>query len=270
MNPLRSGIMPGSGGVGISFAVDGPDGAPWLVLSNSLATDRRMWEPQVEAFCRSRRVLRYDARGHGSSEAVPGPYTFDQLTGDILALCDGLGIETMEFVGLSLGGMTGLALAMRAPDRVNKLVCCDARAYAPEPYRAMWDDNIARMRQAGVASLVEPTIGRWFTAEFSGALENADTVQLARTMIGNTSPQGYEGAARLLQSLDLRAGLESLESETLYIAGEADLAAPLDVMQEMASMTPNAKFTAIADAAHLSNLEQPAAFILAVREFLLF
>lgn len=268
MSAVTSGILPGADGVGISYLVEGPEDAPWLILSNSLATDWRMWEPQIDVLRASRRVLRYDTRGHGQSEAGQAPYSFDQLTGDVLALCDGLSIERADFLGLSFGGMTGLALAMRAPERVGRLVCCDARASAPEPYKAMWDGNIARLHEVGMAGLVEPTIGRWFTAPFIDASENSETLDVVRSMIRDTSPVGYEGVARLLQSLDLQSGLGALRPETLFVTGEADMAAPVAVMQEMADRTPGASLTVLPNAAHLSNIEQPEAFSNAIKGFL--
>lgn len=255
-------------GVEIAYQVEGLEGAPWLILSNSLATDRRIWDPQMEALLKTRRVLRYDVRGHGQSAAGQSPYNFEQLTGDVLALFDALSIERADFMGISLGGMTGLALAMRAPERVGRLVCCDARADAPDPYKAIWDVNIARLNEVGIDKLVEPTLGRWFTAPFVDAAENTATLDVVRDMIRATSPVGYEGVARLLQSLDLLGGLPALTCDTLYITGEADMAAPAAVMQVMADQTPRAKLTVLSNAAHLSNMEQPEAFIDAIGGFL--
>lgn len=267
MSAVLKGSVSGVGGVKISYQVEGPENAPWLILSNSLATDRRMWDAQMDVFLASRRVLRYDTRGHGQSESVQGPYTFDQLTGDVLALYDALSIERADFLGLSLGGMTGLALAIRAPEKVGKLICCDARAQAPEPYKAMWDGNIARLHEVGIDGMVEPTIGRWFTAPYLEAPENAAVLDVVRSMIKGTSPAGYEGVARLLQTLDLQGQLASIKSETLYVTGEADMAAPVAAMQEMADLT-GVTLTVIPNAAHLSSIEQPEAFIDAVSAFL--
>ena len=268
MSAPKTGVLPGAGGTAIAYQIEGADGAPWLILSNSLATDRRVWGPQMASLAAARRVLRYDTRGHGQSEAGQAPYDFDQLTGDVLALCDALAIDRADFMGISLGGMTGLALALRAPERVGRLVCCDARASAPEPYKAMWDGNIERLHNVGIAGLVEPTLERWFTAPFLAAQENAATLDGVRAMIAATSAVGYEGTARLLQSLDLLERLEDLSCETLYVTGESDLAAPVAVMQEMADRTPVASLTVLPQAAHLSNIEQPQAFTDAIRGFL--
>jgi len=268
MRTVATGSVSGVDGVKISYQVDGPEDAPWLILSNSLATDRRMWDQQIDVLCATRRVLRYDTRGHGQSGAGQAPYSFDQLTGDVLALCDELKIARADFMGLSLGGMTGLALAMRAPERMGRLVCCDARASAPEQYKTMWDGNIARLHEVGMEGLVEPTIARWFTPLFLAASGNAQTLDVVRSMIRDTAPTGYEGAARLLQTLDLQDGLATLQPDTLFVVGENDMAAPVAVMQDMADSTPGASLVVLAQASHLSNIEQPAAFLTAVKGFL--
>jgi 3-oxoadipate enol-lactonase len=262
------GVLQCDDGRTISYSVDGAADAPWLILSNSLATDRRVWDRQMDVLVNSYRVLRYDTRGHGLSAPGQAPYTLEELSGDVLQLCAALGINRADFMGISLGGMTGLALAMRAPDLVGRLVCCDARADAPEPYKAIWDTNIARLHEIGIARIVEPTLERWFTAAYLADAANASTLDVVRNMISTTSPAGYEGVARALQALDLKGGLASLSCPTLYIVGEYDMAAPAAVMREMADLTPNASLTVLANAAHLSNMEQPEAFNDAIRGFL--
>lgn len=268
MNMTPSGMVSGYGGAKVAYKVEGTEGAPWLVLSNSLATDWRVWDPQMEILRTKYRILRYDTRGHGQSEAGQAPYGFDQLTDDVLALYDALDIDKADFMGISLGGMTGLALAMRAPERVGKLICCDARASAPEPYKAIWDGNIAKLHKVGVAGLVESTLERWFTPEFMANPKNTETLTQVHSMFNATSATGYEGAARALQSLDLLDGLSSLKCQTLFIVGEADMPAPVAVMQDMADRTPNGVLKVLSNAAHLSNMEQPDAFNTEIRNFL--
>ncbi len=268
MSASIAGQVPGSGGTMIAYQIDGPQGAPWLMMSNSLATDRRIWDPQIRDLTSKYRVVRYDTRGHGDSQAGSAPYNFGHLTEDVHALFEHLQIERADFIGISLGGMTGLAFAMCAPERVGRLVCCDARASAPDAYRGMWEDNIAKLNQRGIAGLVEPTLERWFTPDFMAATKNADTLATVRSMFNATSTVGYEGAARALQNLDMLEGLPSLQCKTLYIVGEADMAAPVAVMQDMADRTPQACLKILPNAAHLSNIEQPDAFNSAIRNFL--
>ncbi len=252
----------------IAYQVDGPQGAPWLVMSNSLATDRRVWEPQIHELANKYRVVRYDTRGHGASQAGTAPYNFGHLTEDVHALFEELEIEQADFIGISLGGMTGLAFAMCAPERVGRLVCCDARASAPDAYKSMWENNIANLQEQGIAGLVEPTLERWFTSEFIMAPNNAGSLETVRSMFNATSAIGYEGAARALQNLDMLDGLPSLQCKTLYIVGESDMAAPVAVMQDMADRTPQACLKILPNAAHLSNIEQPDAFNSAISDFL--
>src|SRR3712207_4811904 len=119
----------------------------WLILSHSLAADHTMWDAQIPALTTRYRVLRYDTRGHGLSDAPDGPYSFDMLVDDVVALMDHYAIDKAAYMGLSLGGMTGLGLALAHPNRVEKLVCCDARADTPEPVMKGWDERLATVER---------------------------------------------------------------------------------------------------------------------------
>ena len=264
----KAGFLTTTNGNELFFTADGPAGAPWLVLSNSLATDNRMWLEQMDAFTTSRRVLRYDSRGHGQSGVPAEPYGFPDLADDVIQLMDHLGIAQTDFAGVSMGGMTGLALALRAPSRVCRLVCCDARADAPDAYRKIWDGNIAKLHESGIEALCEPTIERWFTAPFRNNADNQELLDTVRDMICDTPATGYEGAARCLQSLDLLSHLGGIKVPTLYVVGDQDPAAPVPVMQDMADRTPGSALAVLDDAAHLSNMEQPDAFNERVLAFL--
>lgn len=257
---VKEGVSAVKDGFSLYYTVDGDSDAPWLVLANSLATDHRMWNAQVYAFTQHRRVLRFDARGHGKSGVSTDAYTFADLADDVVQLMDKQGIDKADFCGVSMGGMTGIALAVHHPDRLNKMVCCDARADAPDPYKAIWDGNIARLHESGIEALAAPTMERWFTEAYRTAPENAETMALVRDMICSTPADGYEGAARCLQALDLLKDLGSIAVPTLYVVGDQDPAAPIAVMQDMADKTPGATLAVIDNAAHLSNMEQPAAF----------
>ncbi len=248
------------GSVQLAYTIDGPQHAPWLVLSNSLATHRDMWDLQMADLTKTHRVLRYDTRGHGQSSAPPAPYTFDLLAGDVLGLMDGLDIGSADFVGLSLGGMTGLALALKHPDRIKSLACCDARADAPEIYQQIWPANIAKAQKDGMEAVASPTLERWFTGAYRDDPLNAEHLKRVRDMIVTTAVDGYVGAAACLLNLDMLEDLGTITVPTIYIGGTHDPAAPADVMRHMAEVTKGARFEEIADAAHLSNIENPAAF----------
>src|SRR6185312_12302335 len=113
-------------GININCQIDGPEGAPWIVFSNSLATSIAMWDEQAAALKDKFRVLRYDQRGHGQSEVPDGHYAFDTLLADALGLMDALSIRKAHFAGLSMGGATALGLAERHPDRFDRIIVCDS------------------------------------------------------------------------------------------------------------------------------------------------
>ncbi len=247
-------------GIEIAYCVDGEEAKPWLVLSNSLATDHRMWEFQLETLKQTHRLLRYDTRGHGQSQATDGAYSFELLVGDLIGLMDTLDIETADVLGLSLGGMTALGLALDHPERVNRLICCDCRADAPALYADFWRDRIEVARKEGLSALVDGTLERWLTDAFRSEPTNRPNVELARDMILSASVDGFCGCAAALTTLDFLTLLTEITTPTLCVVGSDDLAAPPDVMKAMAEVLPNGQVTVIENAAHVSNLNASAQF----------
>ena len=247
--------------------VDGEAGKPWLVLSNSLAADHTMWDGQLPLLTARYRVLRYDTRGHGRSEAPAAPYSFDDLIGDVLAVMDHHGAARGAFMGLSLGGMTGLGVALKHSDRIEKLVCCDARADNPEPFRKSWDDRIAVVDDKGTEGLVAVTIERWLTPEFRSAHPGEEAKLAAQ--IRATSPEGYRGCAAALKTLDFLKDLGRLTVPTLYVVGAEDGAAPRPAMQAMADATPGGRLAIVPDAAHIANVNNPEGFAEVLNGFLI-
>ncbi|MGB1338420.1 MAG: alpha/beta fold hydrolase [Planktomarina sp.] len=257
---MMTGTVTMQDGVKLAYQIDGPADGDWIILLNSLATDMRLFDHETSYLSKTHRVLRYDTRGHGQSDASAPPYGFPRLMSDVVGLIDHLEIERADMLGVSLGGMTALAVAIAHPNRVKRLICCDARADAPDPYKAIWEDNIAKLHAENLAALCEPTLTRWFTDPFLADASNKPKLDVVRDMFKSTSAAGYEGAAQCLQTLDFLPSLSTLQAETLYVTGDQDLAAPVVVMQSMADATPNSTFKVIEDAAHLSNLEQPKQF----------
>src|SRR6202140_3180268 len=163
-------------GASIRYRLDGPIGAPSLVLSNSLGTNLDMWEPQVAVFAARFRVLRYDSRGHGRSEVTPGPYTIERLARDVVALQDELKINRAHFSGLSMGGMAGMWLGVHAPQRIDKLVLCNTAPRIGSAER--WNARIDAVNRDGVSGIADALMELWFTPRFRAAA--ADTVQRMR------------------------------------------------------------------------------------------
>jgi len=246
--------------------LEGPEEAPCVVLSHGLATDLSMWDDLVPLMTPTHRVLRYDSRGHGESAATPGDYSLRQLGDDVIGLLDACGLDRVHFVGLSMGGMVGMGLALHHPDRLLSLTVCDARAEAPPEYRDAWAERSRKVRAEGIEAMVEPSVTRWFTRSFQ--TDQPSRMDEMRAMIRRTSVDGYAGSAAALRDLDYERHLGTLTVPSLFLVGSDDAGAPPDVMRRIQEATPDSRFVEIADAGHLSVVEQPQAFARALLEFL--
>ncbi|MGV6876485.1 alpha/beta fold hydrolase [Pseudochelatococcus sp. B33] len=245
-------------GARLATYVDGEDGLPWLILSNSLAADATMWDDQIGFLTRTHRVIRYDARGHGGSDAPAGPYDFGMLVADMVAVLDHYGAERADVMGLSLGGMTALGLGLDHPGRVGTLTVCDARADAPPPFVESWNQRIAAIEAGGMEAVVTGTLERWFTPRCKESRPEA--ISRAAAMIRATQAQGYIGCAHALKRLDYLRRLGDLAAPVLYVVGAEDAGAPKEAMEAMAAATPNGRLLVLPGLAHVPNMEDPAAF----------
>lgn len=250
-------------GCRIAYRFDGPEEAPVLLLSNSLGTRLEMWDPQMDAFTRAFRVLRYDSRGHGASTSPVGAYSMDRLGRDVIELADALGVETFDFCGLSKGGMVGQWLGVRAPDRVRRLILANTSAYMGPP--SGWQTRIESVLSDGVAPLAEASLGRWFTPGF--VAEATPAVAAIRAMLLANDPQGYAGCCAAIRDMDHRPTTKLITPAVLAIAGTAD---PSVSVAEAAFLVDSARGGRLVElaAAHLSNVEQPDAFAEAALQFL--
>jgi 3-oxoadipate enol-lactonase len=244
-----------SGTVRLTASLDGPAGAPVLVLGNSLGTTGELWQPQLAALARRFRVLRYEHRGHGGSPAPVGPYSIAGLGSDVLRLLGEHGIGTARYCGVSLGGMVGMWLAATAPDRIGALAVCCTSAYL-QPAQ-MWADRAARVRSAGMASISQQVVGRWFTPAFARRHPEVPAAFLA-TMQNDVVPQGYAGCCEAIGAMDLRPVLGSVTARTLVIAGADDPATPPWHGAVIAAAIPGARLRVIRGASHLANVSQAA------------
>jgi 3-oxoadipate enol-lactonase len=251
---------------GITFhcQIDGRESGPWLVLSNSLATNLSMWDAQVASLKGDFRILRYDHRGHGQTDAPAGPYDFDLLVADVVALYDALGIAKAHFAGVSMGGMTAIALAKAHPERVDRLVPCDCGPASTPQSAAQWAERVALLRAEGMEALVEPTIARWFTPEFMAT--NKPVVDKVRAMIRTTPAEGFIGCAQALSHFDLRPGLGQIVAKTLFLSGAKDAALP--GTRALHAGVPGSQMVEIPDAGHIANMENEHAFTRALADFL--
>ena len=250
-------------GCRLQYRLEGPAKAQVLLLSNSLGTDMGLWEAQVAAFTARFRVLRYDSRGHGGSDAPPGPYTIDRLGRDALGLLDALGIDRAHVCGVSKGGMVGMWLGRQAVDRVRRLVLCNTSARM-EPASA-WDDRIRAVQAGGMAAVVDAVLARWFTPAFRES--RPDAVEPVRRMLLATPPEGYAACCAAIRDMDQRETIRGIRAPALVVVGEHDPATPPAHGRLIADRIAGARLVSL-PAAHLSNVEAAPAFNEAVLDFL--
>lgn len=233
--------------------VAGPRDAPPVVLSNSLGTTSMMWSAQALALASRFRVVSFDTRGHGESDSPPPPWTIDDLGNDVVALLDELGLDRVDFAGVSLGGMLGMWLAVNAPQRVNRLVliCTSARIAVPDAYL----QRAVAVRANGVEPIVDPVVERWFTPSF--ARHHPRVVQEYKEMLAKSPVDGYAACCEAIAHMDLRSDLGRITAPTLVVSGADDLAIPPSHGAAVAAAVPGASFVVVANAAHLANVEQP-------------
>jgi 3-oxoadipate enol-lactonase len=250
-------------GCRLFYRSDGDADAPVLLLSNSLGTNMAMWDAQVTRFAQSFRVVRYDVRGHGASDVDERPYPFARLGMDALAVLDSLGIARASFCGLSMGGMVGQWLGVHTGDRLDRLVLANTAAFMPPP--EMWNARIAAVRERGMEAVVDAVIARWFTPGF----RERQPAEVARivAMLHATPATGYAAACAAIRDMDQRAGLSRIAVPALVIVGTHDPSTPPEDGEAIAASIEGAAVARL-DAAHLSNVEQPEAFVTQTLAFL--
>jgi 3-oxoadipate enol-lactonase len=255
----------GVGAVRLHRVVEGPEDGPVVVFGGSLGSDLRMWEPQVVPLLeRGFRVVRYDTRGHGASPVPPGPYDLEDLGFDFLALLEDLDVAKAHLVGLSLGAMTGMWLGAHAPDRIASLVLCCTSAKLGPPQ--MWADRGRLVREKGTGAVAAAGVSRWLTPGY--AERHPDRAAFLRSMIAAVPAEGYAACCGAIERMDLRDDIARIEAPTLVVSGSADGSTPREHQELIAARIPGARHETIAPGAHLSNVEQPAAFNALVLEHL--
>ena len=250
-------------GVKLHYNLRGEASNPALVLSNSLGTDLRMWEPQLELLASKYHVITYDTRGHGQSSVPPGPYTLPQLGGDVITLLDYLGIGRFSFCGLSMGGLTGMWLALEHSGRMDKLVVSNTSAYIGPPEN--WTARVETVLKDGMEAIADKVMTIWLTAPCREA--RPDLLAWLRAMLVAAPADGYAANCLAIRDADLRSQIGGIQVPTLVISGSGDLATPPADGRFLAENISGARFVQL-EAAHLSNLEQPGEFNHAVMEFL--
>lgn len=250
----------------INYELSGKPDASVVVLSHSLASSMVMWVPQLKVLESHFRVLRYDMRGHGDSEVTGGAYTLELLENDVIGLLDALDIQYAHFVGLSIGGMIGQGLALDHAARLQRVILCDTAPLLPEEAKPLFQERMDRARDRGMASLVEETLARWFTAPF---LEKDPPVaNQIRKQILATSVEGFIGCSHAILGLNYLDRLSEIDRDTLIIVGEDDPGTPVSAAEAIHGEIRNSELVILSSAAHLSNIEQAEGFNNAILDFL--
>jgi len=249
-----------------NYRVDG-SGKQWVTLVTGIANDLTLWDGQVPALEREFRILRYDLRGHGGSEATAGDYSIELLVEDLKRLLDSLNIQGTRLVGLGLGGAVAQAFAIEHPDRLLGLVPCCCRAQMVPDFASLWHKLRETVQREGLEAIVEPTVQRWFSEEFKAA--HPEVLENVRRMIRRTTLEGYLGVTAAFLGLNVEDKLGRISAPTLYVSGAQDkLGGPPDLMRRLSEKVSGARHVSVPKAAHIANIQNEAGFNAVLGEFL--
>lgn len=253
-------------GIQLNYEISGKDDGPVVVLSHALGCNLNMWKAQECRLASEFKVLRFDTRGHGLSDAPSGRYSFDLLNQDSVLLLDALNLEKVHWVGMSMGGMLGQAMTLNHPDRIASLTLCDTGPFMSPDKQILWREKIDRVRNDGIESIVEESLEDWFTPEFRSKC--LPIVNEIRQQLMSTSVAGYEGCVWAMMGLNFIHRLGEIIQPTMIMVGEKDMKVPVKVSQMMHGKISGSELAVIPDAAHLSSIGHPDVFNLHLLEFL--
>jgi len=247
----------------LNVAIEGKSDAPTLLMMHSIGCDLTLWDPQAAALARDFRIVRFDARGHGGSDAPKGDYTLERLALDALAVLSAVGAESAYLCGLSLGGVTSQWLALHAARRVKGMVIANtaARIGTAEAWQARGDMAVSQ----GMQAIAPTAITRFFSEGFQ--VSSSGVVDIFRRRLLATAPEGYAGCCAVLRDTDFTHELGEISLPTIVIGGTLDVPTPLSQARELAHAIPGARLVAL-EAGHLSNIEQPEGFTAAIWQIL--
>ena len=251
-------------GINLHVQIDGVDdpGTPTLVFSNSLGTTLHLWDPLMDYLPDGLRLIRYDTRGHGKSDAPAAPYSMGALVSDVEAICDALEVRDAMFVGLSVGGLIGQGLAIKRLDIVRALVLSNTAAKIGT--KQLWQDRIDTVNTQGLDAMADAVMERWFGAAF----RNSPAVKPWRDMLIATPPQGYAGVSAAIAGADFYTPTSGLRLPTLGIAGSEDGATPPDLVRETIDLIPGSEFKLMRKLGHLPCVEDPKGYAALLTDFM--
>ncbi|MGH6814622.1 MAG: alpha/beta fold hydrolase [Hyphomicrobiaceae bacterium] len=245
-------------GITLQYQVSGAAIAPPVVLHHPLATDLTVWDELTAALAPHYRVVRFDARGHGKSDAPKGAYTFETLAADAIGLMDHLGLTKARFLGLSMGGMVGQYLGLLHPERFHSLCLVSTASRMPPEGRSLWDERIRNASTLGMTSVVDGALARWLSED---AMKNKPAlVARLRQMIANTPPDGYIGWGHAIRDLDITDRIAGIRLPVRAIVGALDPATPPSAAEAIKGKIAGADLIVMPGVSHMLQVEAPEAF----------
>ena len=244
--------------IDINLQIEGNPNGPWITLSHSLACNLHMWDEQIALLSKDFHILRFDTRGHGLSSAPPGPYSLDQMAQDVASVFSAIGITQSHWLGLSMGGMIGQTFALQYPGVLQTLALADTTSKRPANAEAMWGQRIKVAREQGMLGVLPSTLERWFTTPFR--LTRLDVMERISEGILSTPVEGFCGACAAIAKVDTFDELTKITCPTLIMVGEDDHGTPPEMALAMHQQLAHSELAIIANAGHLSNVEQAQAF----------
>ncbi|MFT5507552.1 MAG: 3-oxoadipate enol-lactonase [Hyphomicrobiaceae bacterium] len=245
------------GAAEIAYELSGPVGAPVVLLSHCFCADHAFWNCHLKA-CSGFQILRYDTRGHGQSSRPPGPYTLDQLAGDVVALLDGLKIQKVHFAGVSMGGMIGQTLALSYPERLASLALVNTTPQYSDAQRVAWRERATVALEQGMEAIHEGLMNRWFTDE-AIATGNAGYKYMVEA-VSRFSPQSFDAVTAAMCQLDTTERLRYISAPTLVVGAPEDPGVPPELTKMLATEIPDAELHWLTPARHLATLEHTTTF----------
>ena len=251
----------------INIKISGQVNGPPLILHHALGVNLEMWQPQLSALEPHFRVIRMDMRGHGKSLPTDAPYSLEDLADDVITVLDHLNIEKADYLGISIGGMIGSALALQHPTRINRLILSNTTSQIMKEMHPMWDARIQSVREGGMDTQIDITLMRWFTPEYQS--KNPETLKWVAAMVCETSPEGFIGCCEAIKGLDFLKRLPEIDTPCLVITGAKDLGTPPEKSYDIQAAIKGAQLEIIDEVAHLSNVQAPEKFNTLITSFLI-
>lgn len=252
-------------GISMNFEIAGAETAAPIVLHHPLAGNLSIWDEMTALLSKDYRVIRFDARGHGQTQATPAPYTFDTLAADTVGLLDHLGIKKAHFLGLSMGGMVGQFLGLNHADRFRTLQLTATSSRVPPEARVLWQDRVKTAREKGMPAMVESSLQRWVTDKNR---QNAALVKRIEAMITGTPVEGYAGWCQAIEHLDITSKLNAIKLPTLVVVGSEDVGTPPAAAKAIHEQIAGSELVIMPDCAHMLCMEDPVTMHAHAKAFL--